>query len=136
MTTLHRKEPGSTGEGQYFHLIVRPKDQFTLFETKDVGRRGHSLLVLGKTKEGKWSTHKWLINKKDAYVNLDGALKSDDYRIQQILDYCNGNLTHSEGDIFQVMPYTHTRKPSACRGEDCPEMYFNDYAEYDNYFKV
>ncbi len=134
MTATHRKEPGSTGEGEYFHLIVRPKDEFVFFHTRDVGRQGHSQLVLGKTKDGKWGTHKWLISKKDAYITTDGDLKSDDFKVQRIIDYCNGNLVHREKDIFQIQPCDHSRKHRSCRKEECPEMYFENYDEYDRYF--
>lgn len=138
MKTIHRKEPGSTGEGQYFHIIVRPKEELTLFNTRDVGRPGHSLLVLGKSKEGKWLTHKWLINKNDAYINPEGKLQSDDFKVQRILDYCDGCLVHKEKDIFEVRSHPSPRKQGSVRAESpsdrCSEMYFDNYDEYDRFF--
>jgi hypothetical protein len=31
-----RRKPGSTGGGQYYHIEVRPKDQFVTFRTYDI----------------------------------------------------------------------------------------------------
>lgn len=134
MTALKRKEPGSTGEGRYFHIIVHPQETFTHFCTRDVGRSGHSLLVLGKKKDGRWATHKWLINKKDAYISSAGKLCSSDFKVQQILDYCDGNLVHREKDIFQVLPEV-SRKHQSIKKESLPEMYFENYDEYEDYFQ-
>ena len=37
-----RAKPGTTGEGEYFHIILRPKDEFTTFRYQDVGEKGIS----------------------------------------------------------------------------------------------
>jgi len=133
MNKLIRKKPGSTGEGRYFHVEVRPKENFVLFNTRDVGRPGHSLLVLGKQKDGKWVTHKWLIDKRDAYINTGGQLQSDDPKVQKILEYCGAYFVHKEKDIFQVLPIESERKHQSVQKEKCPEMYFENYDEYENY---
>lgn len=36
-----RKPPGSTGEGEYCCVEVRPGDDFVRFRTQDVGDPGH-----------------------------------------------------------------------------------------------
>ena len=47
-----RKKPGSTGEGDYYHVTVRPKEQFSSFRTQDVGRKGHSQRLAGRRSSG------------------------------------------------------------------------------------
>jgi hypothetical protein len=63
-----RKKPGSTGQGNYYHVEVAPKSGFVTFRTQDVGKRGHLQRVAGKKETGKWVTVKWLIAKEDAHV--------------------------------------------------------------------
>lgn len=36
-----RKKPGTGGEGEYYHVAVRPKEDFVTFRTQDVGEPGH-----------------------------------------------------------------------------------------------
>jgi hypothetical protein len=43
-----RAKPGATGEGEYYHIEVRPKEQFMMFRTHDVGKQGGIELVAGK----------------------------------------------------------------------------------------
>lgn len=137
-TTKSRKAPGSTGLGCYFHIEISPSSEFDAFFTKDVGRLGHSLLVLGRRKkDGKWATHKWLINKNDAYITELGKLDSDDRRVKEILDYVSTDLVHKEKDVFyspshrsirtfEKGPKNHSKKPN-------PEMYFESYEDYEKY---
>ena len=61
-----RKKPGSTGKGQYYHITVRPKGEFTSFRVQDIGRKGGVQRVAGRKSSGSWATHKWLIEKGDA----------------------------------------------------------------------
>jgi hypothetical protein len=63
-----RKKPGSTGQGDYYHVEVAPKSGFVTFRTQDVGKRGHLQRVAGKKETGQWVTVKWLIGKEDAHV--------------------------------------------------------------------
>ncbi|MDG6221606.1 MAG: hypothetical protein QCI38_09205, partial [Candidatus Thermoplasmatota archaeon] len=79
-----RTKPGTTGEGDYYHVTVRPKYQFTSFRTQDVGRDGHTMRVAGHRRSGSWDTHKWLIHKDDAHVE-DGTLVADDPQVNEIL---------------------------------------------------
>ena len=133
-----KKAPFPLGNGQYYHVEVRPKTEFSAFYTEDVGRRKHSMLVLGKQKkDDKWATHKWLISKGDAYISDRGELKSEDHRIQQILDYVDGNLVHKERDTFYIRPHRniklHKAEKQHCSIDECPEMYFENYEDYENY---
>ena len=43
-----RQKPGSTGEGEYYHIEVLPKTGFVAFRTQDVGKSGHIQRVAGK----------------------------------------------------------------------------------------
>src|SRR5262249_57147145 len=63
-----RKKPGTGGEGHYYHVTVRPKEEFKTFRTQDVGEPGHIQRVAGKRGSGSWDTQKWLIGKEDAHV--------------------------------------------------------------------
>ena len=38
-----RAKPGTKGEGDYFRIMVRPKDEFSTFRYQDVGEKGHIL---------------------------------------------------------------------------------------------
>src|SRR5438128_1256435 len=71
-----RKKPGTGGTGEYFHVGVRPKENFVMFRTQDVGDPGHVQRVAGKRQSGSWDTVKWLISKEDAHVEA-GKLVPD-----------------------------------------------------------
>src|SRR4029453_7181576 len=60
-----REKPGATGEGEYYHVEVRPKGQFTTFRTHDVGKKGGIQRVAGKRGSGSWDDQKGLVSKKD-----------------------------------------------------------------------
>src|SRR6266508_3005949 len=66
-----RAKPGTTGKGEYYHIEVRPKKEFTTFLTQDVGERGGIQRVAGKRGSGSWDTQKWLIGKDEAHVSGD-----------------------------------------------------------------
>src|SRR5829696_2762046 len=66
-----RKAPGSGGQGEYYHVEVRPGDDFVTFRTQDVGDPGHVQRVAGKRETGSWATVKWLIGKEDAHLEGD-----------------------------------------------------------------
>ena len=98
-----REEPGRTGEGDYYHVMVRPKSEFTSFRTQDVGREGHSQRVAGRRKSGSWDTQKWLISKKDAHVDGD-RLVADTDDARDVLNRLQTTPRHVEGDIFEAKP--------------------------------
>ncbi len=52
-----RAKPGTTGEGDYFRIILRPKNEFTTFRIQDVGEKGHIQRLAGKRSSGSWDTH-------------------------------------------------------------------------------
>src|SRR5260221_9165363 len=63
-----RKKPGTTGEGEFFRIQVRPKAEFVTFRTQDGGEKGHVERVAGKRQSGSWSTQDCVISKHDAHV--------------------------------------------------------------------
>src|SRR5437899_8221327 len=63
-----RKKPGTGGEGAYYHVGVRPKEDFVTFRPQDVGEPGHVQRVAGKRQSGSWGTVKWLISKEDGHI--------------------------------------------------------------------
>ncbi len=97
-----RAEPGSTGEGDYFRIVIRDKDQFKTFRNQDVGEKGGVQRLAGQRPDGSWDTQAWLIEKKMAEMK-DETLVTDDSDVQEILD-TYGPVSHVEGDIFEGNP--------------------------------
>ena len=84
----NRARPGTTGEGEYYRIIVRPKGEFTTFRNQDVGKPG-----------GSWATHAWLISKEDAHMEGDELVPdSDDAR--ELLATLGSKPVHKKGDLF------------------------------------
>jgi hypothetical protein len=96
-----RQKPGSTGEGNYYHVEVRPKEDFTTFRTQDVGDPGHVQRVAGKRSSGSWATTKWLISKEDAHVE-DGKLVGDTKDAKDLLNKLGSSPSHLTGDRFEA----------------------------------
>lgn len=105
-----RKKPGSTGEGQYYHVVVRPKTGFVTFRTQDVGGPGHLQRVAGKRASGSWDTVTWLISKEDAHVTR-GRLQPDTVAVRDLLNDLGSAPKHLEGDRFEAKP--HDNLPEA-----------------------
>ncbi len=97
-----RKRPGA-GEGSYFRIAVRPKDEFVTFRTQDVGMRGHIQRVAGKRRSGSWDTQTWLISKHDAHV-AGGQLIPDTADAQKILEQLGSRPRHASADRFVAKP--------------------------------
>lgn len=96
-----RKKPGTTGEGDYYHVEVRPKDEFTTFRTQDVGDEGHIQRVAGKRSSGSWGTAKWLISKEDAHVE-GGRLIGDTKDAKDLLKQLGSRPVQLRGDRFEA----------------------------------
>ena len=94
-----RAKPGTTGEGDYFHIIVRPKGQFTSFRNQDVGEPGGLQRLSGRRSSGSWATHAWLISKKSAHMEGD-ELVADSQAAQDLLARLGSKPVHKKGDIF------------------------------------
>jgi len=96
-----RKKPGSTGKGNYYHVEVRPKSEFTTFRTQDVGEQSHLQRVAGQRASGSWSTATWLINKADAHLEGD-KLVPDTQDARDLLKKLGSRPVHLSGDRFQA----------------------------------
>ena len=94
-----RKKPGATGEGEYYHVEVRPKEQFTTFRTHDVGEKGGIERVAGKRGSGSWDDQKWLISKEHAHME-GGKLVPDSEDAREVLEALGSEPEHLEGDRF------------------------------------
>lgn len=96
-----RAEPGTTGEGEYFRIIVRPKRNYNTFRYHDVGKSGHIQRLAGKTKNGSWNTQAWLISKNDAHIE-SGRLIPDTKDAKELIDRLGSYPVHAEKDIFRA----------------------------------
>ena len=112
-----RQKPGRKGTGEYYHIAVRPKEDFASFRTHDVGEPGHIQRVAGKRSSGSWDTVKWLISKQDAH--LDGEeLIADSAEAEEALAKLGSKPTHVEGDMFAAKPRRNVperAKPTAAQ---------------------
>ena len=97
-----RKQPGTGKSGNYYRIVIRPKSEFTIFRTHDVGRAGHTQRIAGKRSSGSWATHAWLISKDGAYVEK-GHLKSDVSKVKKVLQNLRGGI-NVRGNIFKAKP--------------------------------
>jgi len=96
-----RKKPGTTGEGEYYRIEVRPKSQFVTFRTQDVGEPGHIQRLAGKRESGSWDTHAWLVSKQDAHMKGE-KLVPDTADAQELFEQLGAEPVHVKGDIFKA----------------------------------
>ncbi len=96
-----RKKPGSTSQGKYYRVEVRPKIEFTTFRTQDFGESGHLQRVAGKRLSGSWATASWLISKDDAHIEAD-RLIGDTKDAKDLLKKLGSQLTRLGGDRFKA----------------------------------
>jgi hypothetical protein len=99
-----RNKPGTTGEGDYYHVEVRPKSEFVTFRTDDVSHGKGALRVAGQRSSGSWDTQKWLIPKEKAYIDEAGYLKGKDESTKDLLDKLGAVPRREKGDIFKAKP--------------------------------
>jgi hypothetical protein len=96
-----RAKPGTTGEGDYFRITVRPKEEFSTFRYQDVGEKGHIQRLAGRRSSGSWDTQVWLISKEDAHIEGDTLIPdTDDAR--NLIEGLGSKPTHVEGDVFNA----------------------------------
>jgi hypothetical protein len=98
-----RRAPGTGGQGDYYHVEVRPGDDFVMFRTQDVGDPGHVQRVAGKRESGSWATVKWLIGKEDAHVDGD-RLVGDTKDAKDVIKKLGSKPVHKKGDLFEAKP--------------------------------
>ncbi len=98
-----RKKPGTTGQGNFYHVEVRPTGEFATFRTQDVGRPGHVERVAGRRSSGSWDTVKWLISKRDAHLSGD-RLVADTAAARAVIKGLGSTPRHVRGDRFKAKP--------------------------------
>ena len=112
-----RRSPGSTGKGEYYHVEVRPGEDFVTYRTQDVGDPGHIQRVGGKRASGAWATVKWLISKEDAHVE-GNTLVGDTRDAKDVLKKLGSKATYKSGDLFEAKPRRNVpekSKPTAAQ---------------------
>jgi hypothetical protein len=97
-----RAKPGTQGEGKYYRVVVRPKEEFRTFRYHDVGEPGGIQRLSGQRASGSWDDQAWLIGKHMAHVEGD-KLVADSPDAKKVLDDI-GPAKHVRGDIFQGHP--------------------------------
>lgn len=97
-----RRKPGATGQGDYYHVEVKARSQFSAFRTQDVGKKGGLQRVSGKKPDGKWETQAWLIAKPMAHVDKTGQLVADHADAREVLEQLNGPARRLQGDRFRA----------------------------------
>ena len=98
-----RAKPGSSGQGNYYHIELRDGSDFETFRTQDVGDPGHLQRVAGKRAKGTWTTVKWLVSKDDAHVE-DGKLVGDTQEVKDMIKRLRSTPRQIRGDRFQAKP--------------------------------
>jgi hypothetical protein len=96
-----RAKPGIKGTGDFYRIVVRPKEQFVLFRNHDVGDLGGLQRVAGKRSSGSWSTQAWLISKDFAHVE-GGMLVADNQDAKMLLQDLGSQPEHEKGDVFSA----------------------------------
>lgn len=96
-----RAKPGSKGTGEYFRIVVRPKEEFTTFRNQDIGEPGGLQRLTGKRSSGSWATQSWLISKDLAHIS-NGKLVADSKDAKDLLAKLGSAPVHDKGDIFHA----------------------------------
>jgi hypothetical protein len=96
-----RRKTGTAGDGEFYRIVVRPKEEFVTFRTQDVGGPGHIERVAGKRESGSWDTQAWLVSKHDAHVEGD-RLIPDTADARDLLAELGSEPRHLKGDVFEA----------------------------------
>lgn len=97
-----RAKPGEGGEGEWYRIVVRPKEEFATFRYHDVGEKGGDVIRLaGKRSSGSWDTQAWLVNKKSAHIQ-DEELMPDTDDAREVIEALSSVPKHVKGDIFEA----------------------------------
>jgi len=97
----NRAKPGTKGEGDYYRIELRDKNEFVTFRYQDVGEKGHLQRLAGKRSSGSWDTQAWLISKEDAHIEGD-TLVPDSADARNLLDTLGSEPMHVKGDVFKA----------------------------------
>jgi hypothetical protein len=96
-----RAKPGTSGKGDYFRIVVRPKGEFVTFRNHDVGSKGHIQRLSGKRSSGSWATQAWLISKNDAH-RTNGHLVAHSTAARSVIEKLGSTPKHVKADIFEA----------------------------------
>ncbi|MBI2589121.1 hypothetical protein HYW35_02880 [Candidatus Saccharibacteria bacterium] len=96
-----RSKPGTKGTGDYYRIVVRPKEEFVSFRVQDVGKTGGLERLAGHRSSGSWATQAWLVSKDKAHKE-GNTLVSDDEDAKQLLENLGTKPIHVGGDIFRA----------------------------------
>ena len=103
LSTHKRAKPGSRGGGRFFHIELRPSNQFVAFRVQDVGAPGGVERVAGQRASGSWDTAKWLVEKSHAHVE-DGQLIADSLEAEKLFKSLGSAPVQVAGDRFRARP--------------------------------
>ena len=101
-----RAKPGTRAESGSYHIELRPRTEFRIFRTHDVGKPGGIERVAGKRHSGSWGTQKWLISKRLAHVEKSRLVPDND-DVREILDDLGSVPVRIRGDRFRATPRGH-----------------------------
>src|SRR6185369_14420647 len=96
-----RAKPGTAASGQYYRIMVRPKEHFTTFRYQDVGEPGGLKRLAGRRSNGSWGTQSWLISKDYAHIE-DDKLVADHPQAHDLLRQLGGDPVREKGDVFHA----------------------------------
>jgi hypothetical protein len=123
-TNRQKALPGSQGGGDYYHINVRPKEDFMMFRYSDVGRPGHVQRLAGKKPSGTWETQSWLISKNDAHVEEEHIVP-DTYDARKLLRSLGSVPQYIKGDMFEPKDRRPQKKMAERAGEQ--EIWWMNY---------
>jgi hypothetical protein len=98
------------GSRKFYRIVVRPKRQFDLFRTHDVGKRGGLERITGRRPNGNWDTQAWLISKEDAHMNDEKKLIMVEASARLVHKSLSGSIKHIKGDTFKARPRRSVNK--------------------------
>lgn len=92
---------GSSCDGEFYRIEVRPKEEFIIFRNKDVGNKGGIERLAGKRPGGSWDTATWLVSKNCAHIE-NKRLVADKPGVKELFDTLGSPPVQIEGDIFKA----------------------------------
>jgi hypothetical protein len=112
-----RTKPGRAGGGEFYHIGVRPSEDFVTFRNQDVGEKGGIERVAGKRASGSWNTVKWLVSKEFAHREGD-TLVPDHEDAKSLFEDLGAKPVHVKGDYFEAKDRPNvpeSKKPTAAQ---------------------
>jgi hypothetical protein len=113
----NRKKPGTSGEGEFYRIEVRDKDDFVTFRNQDVGEPGGIERLAGKRSSGSWDTVTWLVDKK--FAHPEGKYLVPDHKdAKNLFEDLGSKPVHVKGDVFEAKDRQNVpekKKPTAAQ---------------------